>query len=164
VSHRATRPRRAWTTRRLDAAEAGAALPALVALAVRSKAAWGYDGAFMARFEALMARTSVEVPGRVVIVVEDAGSILGFAIVDDVGDRAWLEDLWVEPARFGAGIGRALWSAAVEAARGMGQPSLDFEADPNAEPFYRRMGARTVGSRSSTIDGGRVLPIMRRAV
>ena len=150
--------------RRLDAPEAIALLPELVALAVRSKAAWGYDAAFMAAFATSMKTTVATRPGRVVLLAEDEEQVVGFAIVDDAGDRAWLEDLWVEPGRFGQGVGRLLWAATVDAARSMSRQTLELEADPNAEGFYLRMGARTVGQRASTIREGRLLPLMRASV
>jgi hypothetical protein len=34
-------------------------------------------------------------------------------------------------------------------------------SDPNAEPFYRRCGAVTVGMKESSVRGGRMLPLMR---
>ncbi len=56
-----------------------------------------------------------------------------------------LSRLMVEPDRVGVGIGRALWEHAVATARSLGAILITLDADPNAEPFYRRMGAVTVG-------------------
>ncbi len=150
--------------RRADGPEAMALLPELIALAVRSKAAWGYDEAFMATFATSMKATVAARPGRVVLLAEVGTQVVGYAIVDDADDRAWLEDLWVEPGRFGEGVGRLLWTAAVGAARSMSRQTLELEADPHAEGFYLRMGARTVGQRASTLREGRLLPLMRATV
>ncbi len=145
--------------------EARRLAPTLVALAVRSKASWGYDRAFMAAFERSMQGMALDRPAgqtaSILFVAEDAGAVVGFAAVEDEGERAWLEDLWVEPDRFGQGVGRALWLAAVEATRAMGRPTLELEADPNAVGFYERLGARVVGQRPSTLVEGRMLPLMR---
>jgi GNAT superfamily N-acetyltransferase len=49
------------------------------------------------------------------------------------------------PKRIGRGIGRALFDHAVRRAASLGAGSVRIEADPYAEGFYRRMGARWVG-------------------
>lgn len=156
----------AFSITRLSPTEARSLASALVALAVRSKASWGYDQPFMAAFERSMDETttrSVEAAGSdvTILVAYDEGDLVGFAVVADERRRAWLEDLWVEPARFRRGIGRALWEAAVDDARRISATTLELEADPSAVPFYERMGARIVGQRPSTLADGRMLPIMR---
>jgi ribosomal protein S18 acetylase RimI-like enzyme len=99
----------------------------------------------------------------VVIVAEEAGmpGVVGFAQVRDEGDRAWLEDLWVDADRLRSGVGRLLWDAALAIAHEMGRSVLELESDPNAEPFYERMGAHRIGVRPSSIEDGRRLPLMR---
>ena len=53
--------------------------------------------------------------------------------------------MMVEPYAIGTGCGRRLWDHAVETARGLGVRVITLDADPNAEPFYLRMGAETLG-------------------
>jgi predicted N-acetyltransferase YhbS len=61
----------------------------------------------------------------------------------------------------GRGIGRALFEHAVEESRRLGHRSLRIEADPNAEGFYARMGARRVGETIAEIEGQRrELPLL----
>jgi hypothetical protein len=48
------------------------------------------------------------------------------------------------------------WAAGV--ARNMGATRLFIEADPDAAPFYRRMGAVDVGLAPSGSIPGRILP------
>ena len=55
----------------------------------------------------------------------------------------------------GRGIGRALFEHAVEQARRLGSHALKIESDPNAEGFYKRMGAHRVGETITAIDGQR---------
>jgi ribosomal protein S18 acetylase RimI-like enzyme len=148
------------TILRLTPEEAVAAWPELAELAVRSKGSWGYDPGFLAAFRAqLLAPTGL--PEGDVLVATRAGRRVGFAVVRTTHQAAWLDDLWVEPDAMGAGVGRALWEAAVERARTAGCTAVELEADPNAEAFYARMGARRVGERPSSITEGRRLPWMR---
>ena len=75
--------------------------------------------------------------------------------------RAQLDHLWLRPDRIGRGLGRALFEHAVATARQLGAADLFLEAEPNAEPFYRHMGARRTGERIGEIEGQtRVLPLM----
>jgi GNAT superfamily N-acetyltransferase len=145
----------------VEAADEAYLLPELVALDVRSKASWGYDAAFMETFAATMTPTALVAPSRTTLVAEADRVLLGYAIVDDLADVAWLEDLWVEPVHCRQGVGRALLAAAIDVARARGRRALDLESDPHAEPFYLREGARHVGERASTIQPGRQLPLLR---
>ena len=72
-----------------------------------------------------------------------------------------LEHLWVSPEHIGTGIGRALFDHAVSKAASLNAEAVRIEADPNAEGFYRRMGARRVGENVYEIEGHkRELPLM----
>jgi len=69
-----------------------------------------------------------------------------------------LEDLWVLPDYIGKGIGRKLFEHAIEQAHLSGADHLELDADPNATPFYMRMGCHVVGERIS--EWGRSIPHM----
>ena len=71
---------------------------------------------------------------------EDAGGTIGFAQVAIEGDLAELFKLFVAPTRLRTGAGRALFDWATETARAEGARRMTIEADPEAAPFYRRMG------------------------
>jgi len=62
----------------------------------------------------------------------------------------------------GLGIGKNLFRHAWERARLRGFTDLKIEADPNAESFYEKMGARKIGERHhGELDGQpRILPVM----
>jgi len=94
------------------------------------------------------------------IVAEEAGTLIGYAIVKIEGDGAYLRDLFVEPDRFRQGIGAALFTEVVRFARERGATSLTLGGDPNAIGFYQRMGMRQIGSEPSIAGNGRMLPIM----
>ena len=64
------------------------------------------------------------------------------------GERMDLLHLWVLPEAMGRGAGRSLFSHAIERTRHLGFRELEIESDPNAEGFYRRIGAHRVGTSS----------------
>jgi GNAT superfamily N-acetyltransferase len=89
------------------------------------------------------------------------GKPVGFYALVVEGREIELEHLWVLPERMGAGIGRALFNDAVGRAASLGAEALGIESDPNAEGFYRRMGATRVGGISYSIAGQkRTLPVL----
>ncbi|WSB47522.1 GNAT family N-acetyltransferase [Streptomyces cellulosae] len=132
----------------------------LTELALRSKAHWGYDEAFMASCrEELTVRPS-EVGERRAAVAERDGRVLGFTTVDGSPPEGALGMMFVDPSALGQGIGRALFAHALTMARAAGFHRLTIDADPNAEPFYRAMGAVRIGETPSGSIPGRVLPLL----
>jgi N-acetylglutamate synthase-like GNAT family acetyltransferase len=72
-----------------------------------------------------------------------------------------LEHMWIKPEHMGNGVARALFMYVKERATRLDIPALEICSDPNAEGFYRRMGATRIGEVRSEIDGQpRVLPRM----
>ena len=130
---------------------------ALTALALRSKAHWGYDEAFMAAAAAELRWDESDLRGLIVRVAERDGALAGFCAVDPAADPPELEALFVDPPAMGQGVGATLLTAAREAARARGIEQLAIESDPGAEGFYRAHGARRVGARRSP-STGRLLP------
>ncbi|MFE7560754.1 GNAT family N-acetyltransferase [Kitasatospora sp. NPDC057500] len=134
---------------------------ALSALALRSKAHWGYDAAFI---EACRAELTLD-PGRIepdrTAVAEDGdGRVLGFITLTGAPPRGALGMLFVEPAVIGSGIGRRLVEHLRAEATALGFDRITVEADPNAEPFYRAMGAVRTGTAPSGSIPGRELPFL----
>jgi N-acetylglutamate synthase-like GNAT family acetyltransferase len=133
-------------------------------LALRSKAHWGYDQAFLDACRAELTLTPEEVLANRVTVAERDGQVIGFYALAGTPPVGILEDLFVEPEHIGASVGRALWSHAMVTARTLGFERITLEADPGAEPFYLAMGARRCGSVPSGSIPGRVLPVLEIAV
>jgi GNAT superfamily N-acetyltransferase len=132
----------------------------LTALCVRSKAHWGYDAAFMRKSAAALLVSEAEIAaGRVLVAVDAAGRTIGVASVVPEGDTADLAVLFVDPPAIGSGAGRVLFEAAVALSRGTGARRMTILADPNAAPFYERMGARFLRSAPSDAIPGRTLPL-----
>jgi GNAT superfamily N-acetyltransferase len=146
--------------RRARPAEAGA----LSSLIQRSKAHWGYDPALLDAWRPDLMLDPATIAERPVYCAEDAadGALLGVSHFYPLNDKeVYLDDLFVEPGAIGMGVGAVLWRHAVSWATSHGAHAMVFIADPNACPFYERMGAVVVGWDESAIVPGRRLPQMR---
>jgi GNAT superfamily N-acetyltransferase len=132
---------------------------ALAALAVRSKAHWGYPSEFVRRFAAGLGLTPEVVEANDVQVGERDGEPRGFYTLLPRGPLVVLDDLWLEPAEIGRGSGRLLFEHAAARAAGGGAAVLEWEAEPYAVGFYTRMGGHTVRWTDSVL--GRRLPVMQ---
>ena len=170
---------------------------ALSALALRSKAYWGYDEAFMtacvgeltvspAAFDrSTFVRAMSErppsgetegeqlapserdgdptAPGQSPVGVMTAGPRLAgfYTLVPGGVGEVELEHLFVEPDAIGLGFGAALLGRAIDSAKTGGFQYLTIASDPNAEAFYRSMGAAVIGRQPSMSIPGRSLPLLR---
>ncbi|MFJ9773868.1 GNAT family N-acetyltransferase [Kitasatospora sp. NPDC101157] len=130
----------------------------LTGIALRAKAYWGYDEAFMAACREELTVDAAAVERASTVVAEDGGRVLGFAALTVAPPSGELAMLFVEPDRIGGGIGRALFEHVRERARAAGLHRFTIDSDPNAEPFYLAMGATRIGSTPSGSVPGRELP------
>lgn len=130
--------------------------PALSALALRSKAHWGYPEDFLEAVRDELTLTEADL-GEVTV-AEREGEVAGFASLTVAGDRAELGHLFVDEPWIGYGVGGALLRHVRAAARARGVRVIEIDADPAAEPFYVHHGARTVGRVPSGSIPGRTLP------
>lgn len=137
----------------------------LTELAMRSKAHWGYDAAFMARCRDELTVTDRHIRGPLCLVAEAAGQPVGFIAAEiSAPGEAEISLLFVAPEAMGRGIGRALIEAASTHFAALGCAALVTAADPHAEAFYHSAGFTTVGEEPSSSIPGRALPIVRRAL
>jgi GNAT superfamily N-acetyltransferase len=132
----------------------------LTELALRSKAHWGYDADFLKSCRDELTVAEHEVARRRAMVADRDGRILGFTTLEGEPPTGVLGMMFVEPQAIGQGIGRLLFERTIAAGRELGFAQLTIDADPNAEPFYRAMGAVRIGSVPSGSIAGRVLPHM----
>ncbi|MCZ2819570.1 GNAT family N-acetyltransferase [Modestobacter sp. VKM Ac-2977] len=134
----------------------------LTELARRSKAYWGYPDDFLAACRADLTVDPAACDGASVRIAERDGQVLGFWRLTPTDDpvRGELADLFVEPQAIGTGVGRLLVTDAVANARARGWHTVEFDADPHAEAFYRHLGAVRTGLSPSTASPGRCLPRM----
>jgi GNAT superfamily N-acetyltransferase len=92
--------------------------------------------------------------------IEDDAPV-GFYVLTQESDGMHLDHLWIIPAAMGRGIGRALFEHAVTQARDLAFNSIKIEADPNAEAFYRHLGAVRIGTNVGEVEGERrELPLL----
>jgi N-acetylglutamate synthase-like GNAT family acetyltransferase len=138
---------------------------ALTELTMRSKAHWGYDGAFMADVrEDLEIVAERFLPDFHVYVLENDIEIIGFYSLDPVdAETIELTHLFVEPKHIGSGFGKQLWQDSLVVAQSLGFRRLTLSSDPYAEPFYASQGAVRIGEKESTVRAGRMLPLMEYA-
>lgn len=134
----------------------------LTDLAMRSKAHWAYDSAFLEDIKRdLTFRPEKFMPDFHVYVLEAAGKPVGFcSLVRIDPGTVELDDLFIEPGDIGKGYGQRLWDYAVSVARDLGFQRIVLVSDPYAEAFYARQGAVRIGEKTSSIREGRVLPVM----
>ena len=128
------------------------------ALALRSKAHWGYDAAFLEACREDLTIDPAWCDGVRLVVAETGGRLLGYARVSGEPPAGELDGLFVDPAAIGTGVGGLLLRRAVGIAAELGMRTLDIDSDPNAEPFYRHAGAVRTGESPSTVDPNRRLP------
>jgi GNAT superfamily N-acetyltransferase len=132
----------------------------LSALALRSKALWGYPAEFLEASRAELTVSEAQITAGQVFVAAQGAAVVGFSTLIPSKDCLWVDLLFVEPAAARRGVGRALWEHAVEQARRLGLHTLRVQSDPNAEAFYRRMGAEIAWYDESAIQAGRRLPVL----
>ncbi|MGA5316670.1 GNAT family N-acetyltransferase [Streptomyces pseudogriseolus] len=109
--------------------------------------------------ERLTVRPS-EVGERHTAVAERDGRVVGFTTVDGRPPEGAVGMMFVDPSALGQGIGRALFTHALATARDAGFTRLTIDADPNAEPFCRAMGAVRIGGTPSGSVPGHMLPLL----
>jgi GNAT superfamily N-acetyltransferase len=130
-------------------------------LALAAKGFWGYDEEFLESCRAELTFTPDDLARRHVVVAELGGAVAGFYSVDGAPPVGELGNLWVQPGQIGTGLGRRLWQDALATAVDAGFATLMIGAEPNAEGFYRRMGAEWAGQTPSESIPGRMLPLLR---
>ncbi len=89
----------------------------------------------------------VESDASVLFIGEDDGEILGSLTLAlfriPTGLRAWIEDVVVDDAARGKGLGKALNLAAIERAKAVGATTVDLTSRPSREAanrLYQRIG------------------------
>jgi len=128
-------------------------------IAVEAKAHWGYDRALVEEWALGGDFDPESLRKRLLYVAESDGRPVGWAALIPRGEVGWLEDLWVEPAWIGRGVGRALFEHVAAEARQRGARRLEWEAEPNAQGFYEHLGATYVRDSEET-EWGRVLEVL----
>lgn len=131
----------------------------LTTIAHDAKRHWGYPEHWLEHWQEDLTISPDFVAANQVYVAESDGDPLGFYALIIRKDRAELDHLWVAPAHIGTGVGKELFIHAMQNAARRDISEVGISSDPNAEGFYRKMGAHEIGETVSEIDGQpRALP------
>ncbi len=132
---------------------------ALSRVAFAAKGHWEYPGRWMELWRAELTIRPEFVRDNEVYVAISGDETVGFYALGVRGRE--LEHLWVLPAWIGTGLGRTLFEHAARRASSLGAKTIRIESDPNAEGFYRKMGAKRAGKNVYEMEGQkRALPLM----
>lgn len=127
-------------------------------LALRSKGHWGYDDDFLAACRAELTYTAEDCTCGDMAVAYVDDHLAGLVRLTGEAPEGELQSLFVDPPWIGTGLGAALLTHALDEARRRSMTRVLLAADPGAESFYARFGARRVGEIASESIEGRVLP------
>ena len=135
-------------------------------IAYAAKSYWGYPSQWIELWHNQLTITKQYITvNEVYAAVDDDEALLGFYALQGSGERLTLDHLWVQPRSLHAGVGRKLFDHAVALATQLGAAVIQIEADPNAEGFYQKMGAETVGDVTYELEGlPRSLPMMEYTI
>lgn len=133
---------------------------ALSELAFASKQTWGYPPEWMELWRHELTLTPEFIAEQMVWAAWEGEQPVGMVALGRAAEVWVLEHLFVAPEALGRGLGRQLFDLARAAAASVGAHAIEVLSDPNAEEFYRRLGAIRVGTVEST-PAGRTLPKLR---
>jgi len=134
----------------------------LTALAHAAKRHWNYPQEWIDQWRSDLTLTPEFITNNEVFVALANDAIVGCCALVLSEGLAELEHMWIDPEQMGKGVGRALFEYASRRASELGFRELELSADPNAEPFYARMGAQRIGEIPADMFGqARVLQRMR---
>ncbi len=133
----------------------------LTEIAHAAKRHWGYPENWIEDWKDDLTITPDFLTTNEMYMAVAGGEIAGCCALVMRDSLAELEHMWIRPEHMGNGVGRALFKQVVARAKSLDARAVELSADPNAEGFYRRMGATRIGEVRSEIEGQpRVLPRM----
>ena len=124
----------------------------LTQLAHESKRFWGYPEHWIEHWKQDLTISFDFIENHQVFVAESEGTIVGFYALVAHHEKLELDHLWVAPDQIGKGVGKLLFLHAMESAHEQKYSEVGILSDPNAEGFYRKMGAARIGEELSEID------------
>jgi hypothetical protein len=134
----------------------------LTKLALRSKAHWGYPEEWLKKWREELTVTPEFINSSICLVALHNNEIKGFwgrsAQQTDLPSNGFL---FIDPSAISTGCGTQLWHALKPKLKQCGLHSFTFEVDPNAVPFYLKLGAKKIAEISSESIPGRKIPMLR---
>lgn len=118
----------------------------LSGLALDSNGHWGYRNATQRIVNQVLIVTPNTIKRDTMRVMKEGGEIIGFFGLRKNKCNE-LSFLFLKQNRIGKGYGKLLFHEAVRVAKEeLGWHAMMWESDPFAAPFYRKMGAKEIGS------------------
>lgn len=118
-----------------------------------AKRYWGYPEHWIKHWQDELTISPDFIATNQVFVAEKDDQILGFYALKIRHEKAELDHMWVAPEHIGSGVGKQLFIHAMQSAARGNVSEIEILSDPNAEGFYRKMGAHRIGETVSQIDG-----------
>lgn len=144
--------------RRADPEEANT----LTEIAHAAKRHWKYPESWIQQWRADLTISGEFIRTHEVFAATINGAVVGCCALVMTDSLAEIEHMWIRPEQMGGGVGRALFEYVSARSVERGAKVLELSADPYAEGFYARMGAKRIGEVVADMDGqSRVLPRMR---
>ena len=128
-------------------------------IAIRSKAWWGYEDFLMQKFAQSSSLKSENEDQSTVVKACLDGSIIGWYRYLPNNERIELTDFWLNPEYIGKGFGGKMFQDLKDKVTKDGFQTIEFDADPNAAPFYEHMGCGMIGQTLS--EWNRFIPRMK---
>jgi GNAT superfamily N-acetyltransferase len=125
----------------------------LTKIAHDAKRHWGYPEHWINHWQDDLTISPDFIAGNEVFVAESEGELVGFYALIIRKEKAELDHMWVAPAHIGTGVGKELFLHAMQRAARENVSEVEILSDPNAEGFYRKMGAYRSGETVTEIDG-----------
>ncbi len=133
----------------------------LTDIAFAAKRHWGYPEKWIESWRDLLSVGPEFIANHETYAAIIDGRVVGFYALVHKDDKLELVHMWVLPVAMGRGIGRSLFMHVLDRMRRLVCRELEIESDPNAEGFYRHMGARRIGANVKELAGvRRELPIL----
>jgi GNAT superfamily N-acetyltransferase len=133
----------------------------LTGIAMAAKRHWGYPENWMGKWEEILTISSECVAVNTVYKALQDGRIIGFYVLIDTQEQLELKHMWVHPDGIGHSVGRQLIEHVIRQAVQADHKNMEIESDPNAEEFFKKMGACRVGARIYKLEGSqRMLPLL----
>ena len=134
----------------------------LTEIAHAAKRHWKYPESWIQQWQTDLTISAEFIRTHEVFAATINGVIAGCCALVMTDSLAEIEHMWIRPEQMGGGVGRALFEHVRARALSRGANVIELSADPYAEGFYERMGAKRVGEVAADMDGqSRVLPRMR---
>ncbi|HCB01663.1 MAG TPA: GNAT family N-acetyltransferase [Anaerolineae bacterium] len=132
----------------------------LTDIAISAKRHWDYPEAWIQHWLPQLTISPEYISTNEVWMMIDDEAI-AFYSISQTEEGYELGHLWVLPEYIGKGIGKQLLEHAFERCKLLNISALKIYADPNAQTFYEKMGAKQIDEYHSDLLGqDRVLPIM----